>query len=58
MYKARVALKKPYNLKKVTDEFRLIPGMVATAEIKVGTRRVIEYFIYPLIEASQALREP
>ena len=58
MYKARVALKKPYNLKQVTDEFRLIPGMVATAEIKVGTRRVIEYFIYPLIEASQALREP
>ena len=58
MYKARVALDKPYNLKEVTDEFRLMPGMVATAEIKIGTRRVIDYFLYPLIKGSEALREP
>ena len=58
MYKARVALEKPYNLAEVTDEFRLLPGMVATAEVKVGKRRVINYFIYPLIKGSEALREP
>ena len=58
MYKARVALEKPYNLSEVTDEFRLLPGMVATAEIKIGTRRVIDYFLYPLIKGSEALREP
>lgn len=33
MYKARVALMKPYNLAEVTDDFRLMPGMVATTEI-------------------------
>ena len=58
MYKARVALEKPYNLAEVTDEFRLLPGMVATAEIKIGKRRVINYFLYPLIKGSEALREP
>jgi HlyD family secretion protein len=26
-----------------------MPGMTATAEIKVGKRRVIQYFLYPLI---------
>ena len=28
----------------------LIPGMTATAEFKVGKRRIIEFFIYPLIK--------
>ncbi len=28
----------------------LIPGMTATAELKVGKRRIIEFFIYPLIK--------
>ena len=58
MYKARVALEKPYNLAEVSDEFRLLPGMVATAEIKVGKRRVIDYFLFPLIKSFEAFREP
>ncbi len=28
----------------------LVPGMSATAELKVGERRIIEFFIYPLIK--------
>ncbi|MCH9813530.1 MAG: HlyD family type I secretion periplasmic adaptor subunit [Epsilonproteobacteria bacterium] len=28
----------------------LLPGMSATAELKVGQRRIIEFFIYPLIK--------
>jgi len=28
----------------------LIPGMTATAEFKVGSRRIIEFFVYPLIK--------
>jgi hypothetical protein len=33
--------------------------MEATAEIKTGRRRVIEYIIYPLIKAfDEAAREP
>jgi len=39
--------------------YRLIPGMQVTAEIKVGERRVIEYLIDPLIKAlDESLNEP
>jgi HlyD family secretion protein len=58
MYKARIALDEPYTLEEVGEDFRLMPGMTATAEIKVGRRKVIEYFLYPLIKSSEALREP
>ena len=38
---------------------RLIPGMTVTAEIKVGTRSVISYFLYPITRAlSESIREP
>ena len=56
-YRARIRFtsKKLRNL----DEFRLIPGMEAQAEIKVGKRKVIEYLIYPLIKSlDEAAREP
>jgi hemolysin D len=37
---------------------RLTPGMAVTVEIKTGTRRVIEYFLSPLIQySSESLRE-
>jgi HlyD family secretion protein len=37
----------------------LIPGMTVTAEIKVGTRSVISYFIYPLLRGfTESMREP
>lgn len=58
MYRARITLQKPYTLEEVGEDFRLVPGMTATAEIKVGRRKVIEYFLYPLIQSTEALREP
>ena len=37
---------------------RLSPGMAVTVEVKTGTRRVIEYFLSPLIQVtSESLRE-
>ncbi|MDG2014411.1 MAG: hypothetical protein P8J33_12965, partial [Pirellulaceae bacterium] len=37
----------------------LRPGMSATAEIKVGRRRVIDFFIYPLFRSlDTSIREP
>jgi len=37
---------------------RLSPGMAITAEIKTGKRRVIEYFLSPLIQyKDESLRE-
>lgn len=56
-YKARAGLSG--SLRNVDEKFRLIPGMEAQAEIKVGERRVIEFIIYPLIKAfDEAAREP
>ena len=37
---------------------RLTPGMAVTVEVKTGTRRVIEYFLSPLMQvSSESLRE-
>ncbi len=58
-YRARVELKQPLTLKNVSSDFRLMPGMVTDADIKVGKRRVIEYFLYPIIRSMQSsIREP
>ena len=38
---------------------RLLPGMAVTAELKVGQRRVISYFLYPILKGlDTAIREP
>jgi HlyD family secretion protein len=47
------------NLRNLPDGAQLIPGMTVTAEVKVGSRAVISYFIYPLIRGlSESIREP
>jgi membrane fusion protein, hemolysin D len=41
------------------DQFQMIPGMTVTAEMKTGDRRVISYFLYPLIRGlDEGIREP
>ncbi len=56
-YRARITLNG--KLRNQPEKFRLIPGMEATAEIKAGRRRIIEYLIYPLIKAlDETAREP
>ncbi len=57
-YHARIRLLSD-TLRNVPEGFRLLPGMKARAEIKVGKRRVITYFLYPIIRAlDESLREP
>lgn len=47
------------KLRNIHKNFRLIPGMEAQAEIKVGTRSVLEYVVYPLIKSlDEAIHEP
>ncbi|MBO4631777.1 MAG: HlyD family type I secretion periplasmic adaptor subunit, partial [Lentisphaeria bacterium] len=56
-YRARIVVSG--RLKHTKKDFRLIPGMEAQAEIKVGRRRIIEFLIYPLIRAlDETAREP
>jgi len=58
LYRIRVAIGKT-GLQAVPRDFRLIPGMGLTTEIKVGDRRVITYLLYPLIRSfDESMREP
>jgi hemolysin D len=57
IYAAHIQLPRAYmwvDGKKV----KLVPGMAVDVDIKIGQRRVIEYFLNPFIEyASESLRE-
>lgn len=47
------------RLRAAGKHFRLLPGMTLSAEIVVGKRSVISYFLYPLIRAlDESIREP
>mgnify|MGYP000931490924 FL=1 len=57
VYAARVKLERA-TLKVDGKTVNLTPGMAVTAEIKTGKRRVIEYFLAPLMQYGQeSLRE-
>jgi hemolysin D len=52
MYSARVKLKQ--DGLTVNERFvRLSPGMSVTAEVKTGKRRLIEFFLSPLLRYKQ-----
>ena len=54
-----VTLPAGQQLENVQEDMRLMPGMSATCEIRVGKRRVLDYFIYPLFrQLDQSIREP
>ncbi len=58
-YKVRVTILSMDGLRNVPENTRLMPGMATTAEIKIGRRRVIDYFIYPLFRSlDTSIREP
>lgn len=57
-YRARVRLNDPVQLDN-NENAQLSAGMTASAEVKVGKRRVIQYFLYPIIRAWDTFgREP
>ncbi|MDP2962844.1 MAG: HlyD family type I secretion periplasmic adaptor subunit [Sulfurimicrobium sp.] len=57
IYATRVKLAKD-TLQVENKTVRLTPGMAVTEEVKTGTRRVIEYFLSPLMQvSSESLRE-
>lgn len=58
VHRGRVELENT-DLKNLPTGAGLIPGMTLSAEIKVGSRRAITFFIYPLIGGmGESLREP
>ena len=57
-YRARIKLLTT-TLDNVPSNFRLIPGMPLSADIKVGERRIITYFLRPILRGvDESLREP
>lgn len=57
-YRALIAI-DANHLRDLPNNFQLMPGMGLTAEIKIGQRRLIDYFLYPLLQAGQeSFREP
>lgn len=57
IYSTRVKLARD-TIQVESKTVRLTPGMAVTVEFKTGTRRVIEYFLSPLIQVTrESLRE-
>jgi hemolysin D len=57
-YRARIQLTST-DLKNVPDNFRLIPGMPLTANIKVGSRTVLSYIARGLLRnLNEGMRNP
>ncbi|CUI54483.1 Hemolysin secretion protein D%2C chromosomal [Achromobacter xylosoxidans] len=57
VYSMRVSMERT-KIAVNGSEIRLAPGMAVTAEIKTGQRRVIEYFLDPLMQYGQeSIRE-
>jgi len=47
------------HLRLPADRVQFIPGMAVTAELKVGRRSVMSYFLYPLVRGlDESIREP
>ncbi len=58
VYRARIRLVDT-TLRSIPDTFRRLPGMTLTAEIEIGRRTVLSYFLYPLVRGlDESLREP
>ena len=57
-YKVRIALTR-VDLRNVPPGFRLLPGMTLTADVHIGTRSLLTYFIEGALRGTdEAMREP
>jgi len=57
-YRARISIDR-VGLRNVSHDFRLIPGMPVTADIKVGQRTVLEYLLGAVLPVvKEGMREP
>jgi len=57
IYRAQLRL-AANEIETQTKHLKLMPGMAVTAEVKTGDRRIIEFFLAPLLQHGQeALRE-
>jgi multidrug efflux pump subunit AcrA (membrane-fusion protein) len=56
-FRARLTMAAPV-LREVPGDFRLLPGMALSAEITIGRRTVLSYFLYPVLRVfDESLRD-
>lgn len=59
VYEARIRISGMEHMRELPKDFRLVPGMTLSADVKVGTRTVITYVTWPLIRVfGESIREP
>lgn len=59
LYEGRVSITGMEHMRDLPKDFRLVPGMTLSADIKVGSRTVITYVTWPLIRVfGESIREP
>jgi len=56
-YRVFIRTKTNYLENSKKEKFPIFPGMVATVDIKTGSRTVLDYLIKPLNKVGEALRE-
>jgi HlyD family type I secretion membrane fusion protein len=57
-YRAHIEITKA-ELRNVPPDFRLVPGLPLVADIKVGERSVMSYFLKPILQGiNESMREP
>lgn len=57
-YRARIRIEQ-VALRNIPDTFRLVPGMPLSADIRVGKRTVISYFLQPVLRGvGESFRDP
>jgi len=56
-YRVYVRTNKAFLTNRAGREFPIVPGMVASVEIKTGQKSVLDYLIKPLNKVKESLRE-
>lgn len=56
-YRVFIRTHQDYLVNKVGHRFSIVPGMIATVDIKTGEKTIVDYLIKPFNRAKEALRE-
>ena len=56
-YRVFIRTHQDYLQNKLGRRFSIVPGMIATVDIKTGEKTIVDYLIKPFNRAREALRE-
>ena len=56
-YRVFIRTHQDYLVNKAGHHFSIVPGMIATVDIKTGEKTIVDYLIKPFNRAKEALRE-